>query len=79
MNLLIIDDYVSPEAMARLIAFDFFGFWEKFKPIVEGMRHNVGESALRDLDLLYSTLKNVNMNIKYDPDGLDKHFKIATR
>jgi hypothetical protein len=35
MNLLIFDGYVSPEAMARLIAFDFFGFWEKFKPIVE--------------------------------------------
>jgi hypothetical protein len=57
MNLLVEQGYVSADAMGRLIAFDFIGFWEKFKPIVEGMRRRIGDMALLDLDRLYASMK----------------------
>ena len=59
MNLLVEQGYVDAYAMGRLIAFDYIGFWEKFKPIVEGMKARFGDTALMDLDLLYASMKKV--------------------
>ena len=57
MNLLVEQGYVDADAMGRLIAFDYFGFWEKFEPIVMGMRKRFGSYALLDLDRLYASMK----------------------
>jgi hypothetical protein len=69
MNLLVEQGYVEAYAMGRLIAFDFIGFWEKFKPIVEGMRLRFGDTALMDLDLLYASMKKVAGDIVVRHEG----------
>jgi hypothetical protein len=57
MNLLVEQGYVDADAMGRLIAFDYFGSWEKFEPIVMEMRKRFGSYALLDLDRLYASMK----------------------
>jgi len=70
MNLQVEQKYVSAYDMGRLIAFDFIGFWEKFKPVVEGMRRRFGSIALVDLDKLYVALKEASGEIKVNQEGL---------
>ena len=74
MNLLVEQNYVGAYDMGRLIAADYFPFWEKFKPIVKEMRLSLGESILVDMDRLYAILKEANKDIVVNHEAFHSYF-----